>query len=67
MSLKLIPPSTKPPWRISPSALSAWLSLYGQVEGIVSLFVCAQMLSSALQNEPAVLVASRFSPPLAHS
>ena len=54
-----MPPSTKPPSRICPSALPPWLSLYGQVEAIVSSFVCAQMLSSPLQNEPEVFWASR--------
>src|SRR5262245_3028617 len=67
MALRLMPPSTKPPARILPSGLEPWLSEYCQVESIVWLFVWAQMLSSALQNEPLPFDASRCSAPFSHS
>ena len=67
MELRLMPPSTNPPSRISPSALEPWLSVYGQVEAIVSLLLRAQMLSSALQNEPELFAASRCRLPFSHS
>ena len=41
----------------------ALVVLYGQVESIVSLFVSAQMMSSALQKDPELFAARRLRSP----